>query len=475
MPNTLLGCYPPTVLLTSGASASGTGSQMPPRDCEKLCLDQQTALRRDPQNGNPSLSFNFFTIKEAANECACAPAMDRTIAKLRDSDCGGRNSPGVLLYSLSDPASASSSSTAPSRTSASGPKPTNSGSRNDGAQTDPNGSADSSSGSSNVAVISTVSVLVLVVALLGAMYFRQRRRNHELGKQVLRSNSLTTAPSQSLPPPTAVTPASHHLNSLGPSKIESTAIIPTAAPPMPSDNGVVMVPFARSAATTNTVESTSPPVTQFLAPPPSAYPMHVSPAMLATSPPVPTSAVPVGTPIDQSTLPVVPTDEVLAYGVHADPTRQYLVCRGYQPTLDDELALVVGEGVVLLEVYDDGWALGRVTSMHRQGAPEGVFPVVALVPEVDAQGVVELPPETMGREPEPAGENQGSRPVRLPGQQQQMPQVPPAPPSGLDPVAALQVNERRSSKMNSPGSLPRRVSANGSGLPQAGGGQGPPM
>ncbi|KAJ3219946.1 hypothetical protein HDU67_008475 [Dinochytrium kinnereticum] len=60
----------------------------------------------------------------------------------------------------------------------------------------------------------------------------------------------------------------------------------------------------------------------------------------------------------------------------------FVVCFDWVPNQNDELALMVGDAVAASEVYEDGWAYGRVL---RTGAI-GFFPFNAVVPAIDGFG-----------------------------------------------------------------------------------------
>ncbi|KAJ3109819.1 hypothetical protein HDU97_000049 [Phlyctochytrium planicorne] len=66
----------------------------------------------------------------------------------------------------------------------------------------------------------------------------------------------------------------------------------------------------------------------------------------------------------------------------------FVVCFEWVPKQTDELSLIVGDSVAASEVYEDGWAYGRVL---RTGAI-GFFPFNAVVPAIDGFGAAARSP-----------------------------------------------------------------------------------
>ncbi|KAI9339156.1 hypothetical protein DFJ73DRAFT_846783 [Zopfochytrium polystomum] len=57
------------------------------------------------------------------------------------------------------------------------------------------------------------------------------------------------------------------------------------------------------------------------------------------------------------------------------------VLHPYAPTLPDELELIVGQEVVVLRAFDDGWGLGTTPANGAQGA----FPLVCVTSGVGSE------------------------------------------------------------------------------------------
>ncbi|KAI9189354.1 fus1 actin binding activity protein [Blastocladiella emersonii ATCC 22665] len=412
MPSNKRGCFSKEVLVTTLASAEGSAPGMDAAGCEAVCLNQQKTLAP----GSTSALFNYFSIRPLAGECKCAPAMDAGVKELPELQCTSSSGTGVFLYELLQAGSSSSSSTSSasrSATATSGLPASATGNAGRSGSTVPSGGASStslpstggsqtadsassaggtvgeSSAGAPVALIASLAVAALVFVIMGTMYIRQRRRN-------ARSMAATAAMSSTSPGAGGLVVPRGSVTKGGPPGPPSGVLAPTA-PPV-------------AAYTSDRRPSAAQPIMQ-----------HQQQTVIVPFA-APTTVTASGK--DLASLPVVPEAEVLANGVVADPARQYRVQQGYQPTLDDELALVVGELVVVLEMYDDGWCLGRVTAAHRQGAPEGVFPHEALLPSLDDPVVAAAAVPLDGHQ---------ARPVRLP---QAAAPSSASPPGGYGPMGA---------------------------------------
>ncbi|KAI8842149.1 Eisosome component PIL1-domain-containing protein [Chytridium lagenaria] len=82
--------------------------------------------------------------------------------------------------------------------------------------------------------------------------------------------------------------------------------------------------------------------------------------------------------------PAPPSYEAAAHAVRkaVGGLGVFVVCFDWVPNQNDELALAIGDAVAASEVYEDGWAYGRV--LHTGAI--GFFPFNAVVPAIDGFG-----------------------------------------------------------------------------------------
>ncbi|KNE63846.1 hypothetical protein AMAG_08911 [Allomyces macrogynus ATCC 38327] len=375
---TALGCLPRAALATDLAFASGSGPGMDANGCRDTCITQQASLRAT-NTAAGSVTFNFFGINPVIGTCLCAPALDEAYTKLPDAQCRSSLGTGLSMYQIGGPPVAGPSPTSSSATSTgTSAKATSTNDATHGARSadtgqaasssttttsTTNGAAETASSATSIALWASLGGLALICAVLAVLYVRQRRRAaSDAATSSSKDRDLSMPPYDGKPP---------EYDQRGP----TTAPFGVAA--MPSKSvGPVMMQSGASAA----------PLATVVAPPPVPAPM-------------PTVVNP----------PPRSVNEIVA-----DPRRAYQVQQGYVPTLDDELALFPHDTVVVLELYDDGWALGSLAHLpHRRGAPEGVFPLPCLVDsgDVGPATAVALP-----YEPAPAhAGNPIVRPVQIPG------------------------------------------------------------
>ncbi|KAI9221733.1 hypothetical protein BC828DRAFT_380307 [Blastocladiella britannica] len=347
-----LGCYAAAVLLDKSASAFGTGGDMDAAGCLSLCQRQSLSLN----NGNATAPpiFSFFSLQLTSQRCRCAPLVNTAAGALPAAACATATDVAAPaeLYVMSVPGATKTptvptGAATPDSSSSSSPPSTTAGSVDGSSST--TGSA--SSGVALGIILAAIGAAVAVSAA-GFLFIQRRRRKLAEDERVARQ-MLGAMHAQGSRPSAGKVPVAVSRANL--------------APPQPAhlDN-----------SSSTTYVSFAPPA---LVPSPPSPP-HQQQA------PAPPATVAVGPHlVALHDLPVVPSQEILANGgaqggIAPDPRRQYYVHQGYAPSLDDELRLAPGEGVYVLDVYDDGWAVGRATAQHRAGENEGVFPTAALVP-----------------------------------------------------------------------------------------------
>jgi hypothetical protein len=88
----------------------------------------------------------------------------------------------------------------------------------------------------------------------------------------------------------------------------------------------------------------------------------------------------------RSQNPFKGTNSFISSGSASDVS-EGIVTKSYYPNLSDEIALHVGDRIEILEVYDDGWALGDNVNTGIRG----VFPMNSIKPSVGDGTVIEAP------------------------------------------------------------------------------------
>ncbi|KAJ3365267.1 hypothetical protein GGF32_009772 [Allomyces javanicus] len=374
---TALGCLPRAALATDLAFASGSGPGMDANGCRDTCIAQQASLRATNAAAG-SVTFNFFGINPVIGTCLCAPELDGAYTKqLPDAQCRSSSGTGLSMYQIggtpvagptptsSGAASTGTSAKATSTNDAShGARSADTGQAASSSTTTTsttNGAADTASSATSTALWASLGGLALICAVLAVLYVRQRRRAaSDAATSSSKDRDLSMPPYDGKPP-----------------EYDQRQAAPVGVATMPAKSvGPVMMQSGASAA----------PLAAAVVPPP-------------VTAPTPTVVNP----------PPRSVNEIVA-----DPRRAYQVQQGYVPTLDDELALFPHDTVVVLELYDDGWALGSLAHLpHRRGAPEGVFPLPCLVDSGDVGPATAV---AMPYEPVPApAANPIARPVRIPG------------------------------------------------------------
>ncbi|KNE71834.1 hypothetical protein AMAG_16266 [Allomyces macrogynus ATCC 38327] len=377
---TALGCLPRAALATDFAVASGSGPGMDANGCRDTCISQQ-ALLRATNTAAGSVTFNFFGINPVIGTCLCAPALDEAYTKLPDAQCRSSTGTGLSMYQLGGTPVAGPSPTSTGATSTgTSAKATSTNDAGHGARSadtgqaasssttttsTTNGAAETAPSATSIALWASLGGLALICAVLAVLYVRQRRRAaSDAATSSSKDRDLSMSPYDGKPP----------------------EYDPHGSTTAPVGVGVAAMPAKSVGPVTMQSGASAAPLAAVVAPPPVPAPMPT-----------------VVNPPPRSVTEIV-----------ADPRRAYPVQQGYVPTLDDELALFPHDTVVVLELYDDGWALGSLAHLpHRRGAPEGVFPLPCLVDsgDVGPATAVAMPYEPV---PTPA-ENPVVRPVRIPG------------------------------------------------------------
>ncbi|KAJ3374052.1 hypothetical protein GGF31_008268 [Allomyces arbusculus] len=377
---TALGCLSRAALATDLAFASGSGPGMDANGCRDTCIAQQASLRATNPAAS-SVTFNFFGINPVIGTCLCAPALDEAYTKLPDAQCRSSSGTGLSMYQIGGtpvagpsptPSGATSTSTSAKATSTNdashGARSADTGQGASSSTTTTstaNGATETASSATSIALWASLGGLALICAVLAVLYVRQRRRAaSDATTSSFKDRDLSKSPYDSKPP---------EYDQRGPT---TAPVVGVATMPAKSVGPVMMQSGASAAA---------------------------APMAAVAPPPVPAPMPTVVNPPPRSVNEIV-----------ADPRRAYPVQQGYVPTLDDELALFPHDTVVVLELYDDGWALGSLAHLpHRRGAPEGVFPLPCLVDSGDVGPATAV---TMPYEPVPTPtENPVIRPVRIPG------------------------------------------------------------